>query len=108
MAKYSSSCDSLYLEYLSGTALVMVNGCSSNHQNQTHSKQMDVVQDLVVEGEIIAGNDVDTSLFLKLPMVETQSFTLTQQFILLDLACPKRFGSFLQITVYTHAREAED
>ncbi len=69
---------------------------------------MDVVQDLVVEGKVIAGNDVDTSLFLKLPMFKTQSFALAEQLILWNLSCPESFCCFLEITIHTHARKTEN
>jgi hypothetical protein len=63
---------------------------------------------LVIEREVIARNDVDTSLLLNLPMIETESFALTEQFVAGELASPVGLGGFLEITVHSHAREAED
>jgi hypothetical protein len=51
----------------------------------THSKVLDVVQNLVIKSEIIAGNDVDASLLLKLPMCETKTLGLLQEIFLGDL-----------------------
>jgi len=49
--------------------------------SDTYSEELDVVQDLVVEGEVIAGNDIDSSLFLDLPVLQAQSFALAQQVV---------------------------
>lgn len=81
---------------------------SSRNLEQTHPKEVDVVQDLIVEGEIIAGNDVDTSFLLQLPMFKTQSLALAQQLFLGDLSCPECFRCFLQVTIHPHARKTED
>lgn len=35
---------------------------------------------LVVEGEIIAGNDIDTSILLDIPMLKTESLGLAEKF----------------------------
>ena len=37
---------------------------SSNQEQHTYAEEVDVVQDLIVEGEVIARNDVDASLLL--------------------------------------------
>jgi hypothetical protein len=79
-----------------------------NDVKRTHSKELDMVQDLVIEGEVIAGNNIDTSLFLDLPMFQTESLALAQQLLFGNLSCPERFGCFLEITVHTHARETEN
>lgn len=65
-------------------------------------------ENLIVESEIIAGDDVDASLLLNVPMFETQSLCLAEELILGELAAPVSFGSLLQVTVYSHAGEAED
>lgn len=44
----------------------------------TYSKQLDVVQDLVVEGEVIAWDDVNSSLLLYLPVLKAESLALAQ------------------------------
>jgi hypothetical protein len=47
----------------------------------TYSEQLDVIQDLVVEGEVIAGDDVDSGLLLYLPVLKAESLALAQQVI---------------------------
>lgn len=34
----------------------------------TYTEVLDVVQDLIVQGEVVAGDDVDTGIFLDLPV----------------------------------------
>jgi hypothetical protein len=38
---------------------------------KTYSKVLDVMEDLIVKCEIIAGDDINTSILLNLPMCET-------------------------------------
>lgn len=72
------------------------------------TKELNMVQDLIVEGKVIAGNDIDASLFLELPMCESESLTLLEEILLGELVAPVGFSSFLEISVYSHARETED
>lgn len=72
------------------------------------AEELDVVQDLVVEGKVIAWNDVDASIFLDLPVFQSQSLSFRKQFFLGDLASPICFGSFLEVTIDPHTREPED
>jgi hypothetical protein len=46
------------------------------------------VQDLVVQGKVIAGNNVDAGILLDLPVSETQSLGLGEEVSLRDLATP--------------------
>lgn len=63
---------------------VFVNGCkvvlAVPLRNDT--KQLDMIQDLIVESEVIAWDDVDASIFLNLPVFKSQSLSLSQQIIL--------------------------
>jgi hypothetical protein len=45
-------------------------------------------QDLIVKGEVIAGNDVDASILLDLPVSKTKSLGFDKQVGLRDLATP--------------------
>jgi len=38
-----------------------------------------VVEDLVVVGEVVAGDDVDAGIFLNLPVLETQPLALGEE-----------------------------
>ena len=40
-----------------------------------------MVEDLIVECEVIARNDVDASIFLNLPVCQSQSLSLSQEFV---------------------------
>ncbi len=74
----------------------------------TYTKVLDLVKDLVVECEVITGNNIDPSLLLDVPMLKTKSFCLSKEVGLANLATPICFRSFLQLTVGAHARETED
>jgi hypothetical protein len=76
--------------------------------SDTYSEELNVVQDLVVEGEVIAGNDIDSGLFLYLPVLQAQSFALAQQVVEWYLASPIVFSCFFEISINSHARETED
>ena len=65
-------------------------------------------ENLIIECEVIAGNDVDAGLLLNVPVLKTQSLCLSKEISLGDLAAPVSFGGFLQITIYSHAGEPED
>jgi hypothetical protein len=55
---------------------------------QTYTEVLDVVQDMVVEGEVTAGDDVDASILLDLPVGETEALGLGEKLSLGDLAAP--------------------
>jgi hypothetical protein len=46
------------------------------------------VKDLVVEGEVVAGDDVDTGILLDLPVGKTEAFGLSEEVSLGDLSTP--------------------
>jgi hypothetical protein len=54
----------------------------------TYTKVLDVVQDLIVQGKVVAGDNVNTSVLLDLPVRETQSLGLGEKVSLRDLAAP--------------------
>ena len=43
---------------------------------QSYPKGLDVIQDMVIKGEVIAWDDVDTGILLYLPMLETKALAL--------------------------------
>ena len=65
-------------------------------------------ENLVVESEVIAGNNIDAGLLLDVPVLKTQSLGLSEEVSLRDLAAPVSFGGLLQLTVGSHAGETED
>jgi hypothetical protein len=69
---------------------------------------LDVCEDLIIKGEIIAGNDIDAGLLLDVPVLKTKSLGLSEQIGLGELASPVSFRSFLQVSVDTHAWETEN
>lgn len=75
---------------------------------RAYVEQLDVVKNVVVEGEVVAGNDVDASLLLDLPVSETQPLALGDDLVARDLAGPVGLVGLLQVTVHTHAGETED
>ena len=65
-------------------------------------------EDLIVESKVIAGDDINASILLDLPVSKTKSLGLCEQVGLGELSTPVCFGCLLQVTVDTHARETED
>jgi hypothetical protein len=52
------------------------------------TKVLDVGKDLVVQGEIVAGDDVDTGILLDLPVGKTKALGLLEELGLRNLAAP--------------------
>ena len=80
MAKNSSIGSSLYFEYFSGMAYISQSASGSLRylfsRPLTHPEKLDVVEDMVVVGEVIAWNDIDASVLLYFPVFlpETLAF----------------------------------
>jgi hypothetical protein len=66
------------------------------------------VENLVVESEVIARDDVDTGLLLDIPVLKTKSLGLAEQINLGELSAPVCLGRLLQVTVDSHTRETEN
>lgn len=54
----------------------------------TYTEVLDVAQDVVVQGEVIAGDDVDTGILLDLPVLSTETLGLGQEVGLGEVASP--------------------
>jgi hypothetical protein len=76
--------------------------------SQTHVKQLDVVKDLVVEGEVVGGDDVDTGILLDLPVSKTETLSLSEEGLLGDLVGPVSFSGLLEVSQDSHTRETQD
>ena len=74
----------------------------------TYTEELDVVQDLVVEGKVVGGNDINTSILLDLPVSETESLSLSNEIFLRDFIGPVSFSGLLQISQGSHTRETQD
>jgi hypothetical protein len=70
-------------------------------------EHLDVVEDVVVEGEVVAGDDVDTGVLLDLPVLHPQALGLLQQLIPRELVRPVGLVRLLELTVRAHAGEPE-
>lgn len=46
------------------------------------------MKDLVVEGEVVAGDDIDTGILLDLPVGKTEALGLSEEVSLGDLSTP--------------------
>jgi hypothetical protein len=58
------------------------------HRETTYTKVLDVREDLVVEGKVVAGDDVDTGILLDLPVSEAEPLGLGEKLGLGDLSTP--------------------
>lgn len=66
-----------------------------------------MVEKVVVEGEVVAGDDIDTGIFLDLPVLETETLGLLEELIARELVSPVSLVGLLELTVRTHAGETE-
>ena len=55
---------------------------------RTYAKVLDVIQDVVIEGKVTAGDNVDTSIFLDLPVSKAKSLGLSEKLSLRELPTP--------------------
>jgi hypothetical protein len=67
-----------------------------------------VGKNLIVKSEVIAGDDVDTSILLDLPVGKTETLGLSEKLSLSELSSPVGLSCLLEVTVDTHTRETED
>jgi hypothetical protein len=54
----------------------------------TYTKVLDLVEDVVVESEVVAGDDVDTGILLDLPVSKAETLGLSKEVRLGDLSAP--------------------
>jgi hypothetical protein len=98
--------------YLSGAAYSRPSqqGSPTRHisVNKTYPEILDVGEDLVVEREVIARNDINTGLLLNIPVLETKPLGLGKEVGLGELSAPVCFGGLLQVAVDAHAGKTED
>jgi hypothetical protein len=73
-----------------------------------NTEKLDVVEDLVVESEIIAGDHIDTSVLLDLPVLLTESLSFSQKLIAGDLVTPVSLGGLLEVTESSHTGETQN
>lgn len=58
---------------------------------------------VVVEQEVVGGDDVNAAVLLQLPVGGAQVLVTLLQLLLTDLAGPVRLGQLLELEVGTHA-----
>ncbi len=73
-----------------------------------NTEELNVIQDLVVEGKVIAGDDIDACIFLELPVGESESLALLEEIFLGDFVTPIGFSGFLEVSVHSHTRETQN
>jgi len=71
-------------------------------------EHLNVVEDMVVEGEVVAGNDIDTGVLLDLPVLATESLALGEQVVSRQLTTPVCLVGLLQVSETSHAGETQD
>jgi hypothetical protein len=65
----------------------------------TNIEQLDMIQDLVIEGKVIAGDDSSTSLLLEFPVSGTKVLAGFNQLIGRNLASPVGLCGLLELTI---------
>lgn len=63
----------------------------------TYVEELDVVQDVVVVGEVIGRDDVDASVLLDLPVGESQPLALGEEVSLRELFAPVGLVGLLEV-----------
>jgi hypothetical protein len=107
------------LEYLSGMAChwrVSISGTkkagvwrgSREEWVAAYVEHLDVVEDVVVEGKVIAGDDVDTGILLDLPVLTTKTLTLGEKVISRQLAAPVSLVGLLEVSQASHTGETQN
>lgn len=72
------------------------------------AEKLNVVQNMIVEGEVVARDDVDAGFLLNVPVRCSQSLALLEEFFLRELVAPVGLGGFLEITEDALTRKTED
>lgn len=72
------------------------------------SEQLNMIQNLVIERKVIAGNEIDACIFLNLPVLQTEPLAFFEECFLGQFVTPIRFGRFLELSIRSHAGKAED
>ena len=75
---------------------------------KSYTKVLNVGENLIVESEVIARDDVDASLLLDVPVLKAESLRLGEEVSLGELARPVSFSGLLQLPVCSHAGKTED
>lgn len=88
-------------------SLVLLVNCSQYWMTCAYVEELDVVKKVVVEGEVVAGNDIDAGVLLDLPVLQPQTLALLEQVIAGELVRPVGLIGLLELTVRTHAGETE-
>lgn len=75
---------------------------------EAYVEHLNVVEDVVVEGKVVAGNNIDTGVLLDLPVLATESLALGEQVISRQLASPVCLVGLLQVSETSHTGETQD
>ena len=67
-----------------------------------------MIQNLIIECKVIAGNNVDTGILLDLPVLETESLALLEEILPGEGAGPVGLGGLLEVTELSNAWKAQD
>jgi len=73
-----------------------------------YSEKCNVVEELIVEGKVVAWDDIDTSILLDLPVGKTETLSLREELLTREFAAPVCLSCFLEVTKDSHAGETEN
>ena len=82
-------------------------GADNSQVACAYVEELNVVEKVVVESEVVAGNDIDTGVLLDLPVLQPQALALLEQVIAGELVSPVSLVGLLELTVRTHTGETE-
>jgi len=72
------------------------------------TEELNVVQNLVVVGKVIARNLSHTGILLDLPVLQTETLALGEELLTGGLATPVSFRGLLQVTELTHTGKTQN
>ena len=82
-------------------------GADNSQVACAYVEELNVVEKVIVESEVVAGNDIDTGVLLDLPVLQSQTLSLLDQIIAGKLVSPVGLVGLLELTVRTHTGETE-
>jgi len=72
------------------------------------TEELVVVQELIVESKVVGGDVLKSTGLLQLPVLSTQTLTLSKEVIAGDLATPVSLSGLLQVTELTQTGETQN
>lgn len=67
------------------------------NQIESYPEKLDVIENLIIESEVIAGDEINAGIFLDLPVLQSKTLALREEIIPREFATPVGFSGLLQV-----------